>query len=950
MRRLPLLSLLLAGSAVSAQPVFTNASGTLGHSASSGGCVAVADMDGDGLDDIIQFDDSRDAYVLYQNADHSFTMYDYGTMAGQGQWGWAIADIDNNGHKDIVSGGSYDGTHYLRITSRGVATLTDLDGPDIFTQAMSIGDMNNDGLLDVYACHDDGPPNVWFTNGSGVPVNNNAYFNWLTTCAGTSEGQPGDMSGNYGSTFTDFDRDGDIDLHISHCRQGVNDPEDCRRWDRMFVNDGNNQYADLAASHGLQNKEQVWTSDFGDYDNDGDLDVFSTTHSTSLMLFENDGNNNFTNVTATSGLADYEAGFLQGLFRDLDNDGYLDILTSGGLAGTAHHYFKGNGDGTFTHMNNVFPASKQMHSFAFGDLNGDGFEDVYASYGDGYINNDAAFPDRLWLNTPNGNHFLRVNLTGVESNLDGVGAMVTIEGPWGTMIREVHAGESYGITNSSIVHFGLGANAVIPTLTIRWPSGQVDTYTDLSADQTISVVEGTCISPNVSIQLSGAPIVCTGGSPLTLDATAGAGFSYLWNTTDETATITVTTGGTYQVTVDDGTGCTGQASVFISQDPDETPTVTAGGPTTFCASQGVTLSSSAASGYTWNNGAGTAQTATVYSSGSYTVTVQGVCAQFTSEAIEITSLAEPGAPTASDVTINTPGTAELNATGTNVVWYDAASGGTLVGEGSPWTTPFLNASTSFWAADQNLYGGVAASGGRVDNSTVGAYHNNTAYWLLFDVYEPLIINSVKVYANGTAARTIAVVDGQGNTVAQGTFTIPNGTSVVALDFEVPAGVGYGLRMVNEDHQLWRDDQGSNPTFPYTLGTLGSITGTNVGGAGALSRYYYFYDWQVQSPVTACTGPRTEVHVSVGPEGLEEMDASGFRAYPVPTNGLLNLDFGTITGTAVLHVVDATGRTVFTERRAAGVNTPIDLGSLAKGGYTLRVEHAAGVTVRRVTVQ
>ncbi len=125
--------------------------------------MAVVDMDGDGLDDIVQLEDSRNVFVLYQNADHTFTTFDYGTVSNAGQWGWTIADLDNNGHKDIVSGGSYDGTHYLRITSRGVAQLSDLNGPDIFTQWMSIADMNNDGRLDVFACHDDGPPNIWFS-------------------------------------------------------------------------------------------------------------------------------------------------------------------------------------------------------------------------------------------------------------------------------------------------------------------------------------------------------------------------------------------------------------------------------------------------------------------------------------------------------------------------------------------------------------------------------------------------------------------------------------------------------------------------------------------------------------------------------------------------------------------------------------------------------------------
>ncbi|MBL7984273.1 MAG: VCBS repeat-containing protein, partial [Flavobacteriales bacterium] len=903
-----------------------------------GGCMAVVDMDGDGLDDIVQLDDSRNVFVLYQNADHTFTTFDYGSVSNAGQWGWTIADIDNNGHKDIVSGGSYDGTHYLRITSRGVSQLTDLNGPDIFTQCMSIADMNNDGRLDVFACHDDGPPNIWFTNAGGEPINNNAYINWATTPAS-------DMSGNYGSTFTDFDRDGDIDLHISHCRQGVNDPNDPRRWDRLFVNDGNNQYADLAATYGLQNKEQVWTSDFGDYDNDGDLDVFSTTHSTSLMLFENDGTGNFTNVTAASGLASYQGFFLQGLFRDLDNDGFLDIITA-----SEDLYFRGNGDGTFTEVTGLFPAAKNMHSYAFGDLNGDGFEDVYASYGDGYIDADGSFPDRLWLNTPNGNHWLRVNLTGVQSNLDAVGAMVTIDGPWGTMIREVHAGESYGVVNSSVLHFGLGANTVIPTLTITWPSGQVDTYTDLGVDQTISAVEGVCISPNVGISLSGPAVVCTGGSGLTLDAAMPGDFTYTWNTSATTSSITVTTGGTYSVIVDDGTGCTGQTSVFIAQDPDETPTVTVSGETTICEFGEVTLTSSEASSYAWSNGAGTAQSAVITQAGSYTVTITGTCGDYTSAPVEIAVLDAPAAPTAADVNLVGPGTADLTATGTNVVWYDVATGGTPVGSGNAWTTPSLDLNTSFWCADQNLYGGEEAVGGRESRSLTGQYHPSPGFWLVFNANEEIIINSVKVYASGAGNRSIALVNADGDEIAAGTFNIPDGESRVTLNFTVPAGTGYGLRITSDDPQLWRDGNGSNPAFPYALGSLGTITGTSVTGGNALAYYYFFYDWEVQRPLTVCEGPREEVLVTVGPVGLSETAADGFGIYPVPASGVLNINFGTITGVVDLQLVDIAGRVVISEQRSAGPNSTLDLSGLATGEYALRVNHAQGTAVRRVVVR
>jgi hypothetical protein len=91
------------------QLTYTNSPGVLCADMHSGGCMAVCDMDGDGLDDITILDNSEHVYIKYQKSDGTFNTIDYGTIDGSanpaGQWGWAIGDIDNNGHKDIVSGG-----------------------------------------------------------------------------------------------------------------------------------------------------------------------------------------------------------------------------------------------------------------------------------------------------------------------------------------------------------------------------------------------------------------------------------------------------------------------------------------------------------------------------------------------------------------------------------------------------------------------------------------------------------------------------------------------------------------------------------------------------------------------------------------------------------------------------------------------------------------------------
>lgn len=463
---------------------FTRSTSLLPYAARSGGCTGVADMDGDGRDDIVILDQSRNLYVLYQGATGSFTSYAMGQAANADQWGMAVGDVDRDGHKDFFSGGSNDGVHFLRMTGRGQSLgWTNLNNGTMFMQCANMADINNDGALDAFGCHDNGAPRIWLNNGTGSLTYNN-YIDFATN-------PTSDMSGNYGSVFTDFDNDGDLDLFIVHCRQGVNSSSDPRRWNRMFVNNGNNQYTDLALEYGLQNREQSWSADFGDIDNDGDLDLVVTNHSRSMQLFLNDGTGHFTEATTGSGI-DVSAAFLQVKMEDLDNDGFLDLITAGNLGGSAEFYFHGNGNGTFTQMPNMLPEPSPMtlHTFAVGDLNHDGFIDVYAGYGSGYVTPSSTRYDQLYLNNGNANHFLNFNLRGQQSNPDGVGARVTLYGSWGKQIREVRAGESYGIVCSFTCHFGLGAATMADSAIVRWPSGKVDKYFGLQADQWVTVQEG----------------------------------------------------------------------------------------------------------------------------------------------------------------------------------------------------------------------------------------------------------------------------------------------------------------------------------------------------------------------------------------------------------------------------------------------------------------------------
>jgi choice-of-anchor B domain-containing protein len=136
-----------------------------------------------------------------------------------------------------------------------------------------------------------------------------------------------------------------------------------------------------------------------------------------------------------------------------------------------------------------------------------------------------------------------------------------------------------------------------------------------------------------------------------------------------------------------------------------------------------------------------------------------------------------------------------------------------------------------------------AIGGELANQ-MGAYQPNNTYFLKFDALFPMLIDSVRVYANGAASRTFALLSPQGDIDQTVTLDVPDGESWVVLGFEVPAGSGFGLNCINQDPQLWRDAPPSELNYPYPLGDLGSITGTNIAGANTYAYYYYFYEWHV----------------------------------------------------------------------------------------------------------
>jgi hypothetical protein len=819
----------------------------------SGVAIAVLDMNGDGRDDIVRLSQGRQLGVEYQTASNRPFAHrgDLGSMGPGSQWGICAADCDNDGFGDVLAGGYEDGVKIARWNGNGFSIAT-FNNPVTFTQGVNFADVNNDGWLDAFVCHDDGVSRIFGNNGDGTFT---YQPNWidLTTYPDS------DDSGNYGSVWSDVDNDGDLDLYIAKCRQGVNDPTDPRRINQLFLNNGDGSYSqDTANTAGLRIGAQSWTADFGDIDNDGDFDCFITNHDVSSQLLENDGAGHFTDITNASGLFNAVTGLpIQGVFRDFDNDGFVDIV----VAGTAQFLFHNNGDKTFTKQA-AFLGSNPMESFAIGDLNSDGFQDIYAGYANVYTD-PSNIPDALWLNngTP-GNGYFGLNLHGVQSNRQGVGAKVVLHTANGIQVREVRSGESYGISNSLQIHFGLGTLTAIDSVVVNWPSGQRDVVLQPATNQYATLTEGGCLVPEVRLTAP-TTLFCTGDS---VALTAPAGYSYLWSNGATTATAFATEAATYNVTVTDPAGCSAVSNTVLTEvDPQEFPQVAVEGLNIVCAGSTVTLTSSPASSYLWSNGA-TTQTIQADASGAYTVTTQGLCAQFTSSPVNITVLPGGAEPTnLQPDTVAIGSAATLYAAGDSLLWYDAPAGGNLLATGDSLVTLPLAENTTFWVENLALYDQPNVFSGMTNHTGTNFSDNSTNGQIIFDAYDAFRLKSFKVYASKEGDRTVQLLSSNGEVLDSKVISVPIGTTVIDVDLDIP--VGNDLILTTDaafnqatlgtlSPQLRRSNQAVY--YPYEVPNVLKIKTSNFGP----DRYYYFFDWEIDYYARACPGVRVPVEAVV----------------------------------------------------------------------------------------
>ncbi len=916
----------------------------------SGVAIGVVDMDGDGHDDIVRMDKGTQLAIEFQTAPNkSFNHNPIGKVDTDPQWGICLGDLNNDGLPEVLTGGAYDGIK-LAFKLNGDYLLDELSVPGIFVQTANFADINNDGWLDAFVCHDDSTSLILGNDGTGKLEYRPEWINLDAVSYSRNFN-----SGNYGSVWSDVDNDGDLDLYVAKCRQGVEDPTDPRRINQLFWNNGDGTYTlDSLGVAGLRIGAQSWTADFGDVDNDGDFDCFITNHDVSSQLLENDGAGRFTDITAAAGLLDSVQGLpIQGVFRDFDNDGFVDIL----VAGTEQHFFRNNQDKTFSRISGLFDSKNPMESYAIGDLNHDGFLDIYAGYALVFTD-PSTIPDVLWLNEGNDNHFLGLRLHGIQSNRNAVGAKVTLHNALGTQVREVRAGESYGISNSLHIHFGLGQTEVVDSVVVNWPSGAKDVVKNPAINQYLTVFEKKCVVNQVVVLAEGGATFCLGDS---VQLTAPSGFSkYVWSNGAATQSIVALSQGNYSVKVTTPEGCEVSSNIVgVVVNPVLTPTVQALGPVTFCQGGSVTLTTTPALGYVWSTGDTTAIT-TVKQPGAYTVQVQGLCDKFTSAPFQVNVLDAPEPVVTGDtVEVNTPAT--LAAQGEMPRWYDAPTGGAPFFTGNMWMSPPLSASDTFWVDNLKVYD-------EPNKMTGMPSHQGTSFGdaqfngeIVFDCLKPFKLASVRVQTTIVGDRRIVLQDTEGTVLQSKMVNIGSGISTIALNFDVP--VGTDLRLMTDTEvnlqsfntggpRLRRSD--ANVKYPYEIPGTVVLKGSNFDA----SRYYYFFAWDVDFYSNDCISDRIPVVALVKDSTsftpLEPAFAAGLRLFPNPTSGVLTVQVEDFAGGEFSVVIsNALGARLHAQRRifpAGKMVWEADLSGFASGLYWVELATEAGTVRRKVVVE
>ncbi len=438
-----------------------------------GSGVAVGDLDGDGLPDLVFANASADGKArpsVYRNRG-SWRFEDVTAKSGIRFEGVgmavALADYDNDDDVDLVLTGR-GGTALFR--NRGDGTFEEVTveaglAVDGFTSGASWADVDHDGDVDLLVGRlpatdqpEGATARLMLNRGDGTFVDDTKRL-----------GLAGPAAGSLGGVFADFDIDRDIDIVLS-TRGGKAILFDNRR-------DG---FVSAGAKSGLPGDHAARGATAGDVNGDGYADlIFSAGSGSPKRLYINGTDGTFRQVDLAGG-RDFSA--YGSVLFDADNDGDLDLV----FTGSALRYYRNDGKGRFEDGSSAVGlaevAMTDGRAVTAADLDQDGDLDLIGTRNGGrplLLRNDGG----------NTNRWLAVMVRGLNSNKDGIGTKVEVQAGPAWQRREVQAGSGYLSQSAGAVHFGLGKRRIADFVRLVWPGGVLQSEMDIAAGQRVEMVE-----------------------------------------------------------------------------------------------------------------------------------------------------------------------------------------------------------------------------------------------------------------------------------------------------------------------------------------------------------------------------------------------------------------------------------------------------------------------------
>jgi len=430
--------------------------------------------------------------------------------------GHVVVWIDHNQDGWLDFFGSTDQESFF-YENNGDGTFTDITSQSglssLDTESLAVADYNCDGYPDLLIT----------SNNQSIPakVYKNNVGNGFTEAFIAEDGA-------YRAIWLDYNYDGHLDMF---CNTGY--------FPLLFLNDGNGNFTNVADDMGF-NQNSGSTSAVSDYNNDGLLDIYCTTNSGTNRLYKNLAGENFIDVTFEAQVSDFRDGVAQ-CWGDYNDDGWMDLYIAN-IGSNRNILFRNEGNGTFDDVTIAAGVGDagDARTCSWLDVNNDGLLDLFTT---NHIN-----PNKLYLN--NGNetfsdvasdlsidspidgfglswgdydrdgdldvliaghfgplnllrndmvivdHYLDVLLLGNYDNKTGIGARITVFFEGESSIREVNGGTGARSQDATELHFGLGSTQMVDSILILWPSGMKQKLFDIAANQLITIEQEGNVPPS----------------------------------------------------------------------------------------------------------------------------------------------------------------------------------------------------------------------------------------------------------------------------------------------------------------------------------------------------------------------------------------------------------------------------------------------------------------------